>query len=667
MALQFKQRILSFTKEYSHLFFLPICFMIVIRVFEYTMMLPDTMDLSKPLLRGFSYSIEYDLIFIAVAYLVLFPLFLGIWSLSKKAHTIVFYSLFTCFLVLHLALNHFFWTGRTLLDKVIFFFSFDELVHVVSTESSSFSGGYFWVYLLVSVGLLVAIFFYQRLIQEKRYFRYVTYLFCLLSIGLFIGRGTMSPVKKKFKNQFEVHLYSSKPTYFFKSIYRYSMTSHVSDITYEEALERFKAAFHSEDVDFIEGYPFLYKTSEFHVIEWEEYMDIDSNPNIVMIFAEGLSSSFLGKDSHFGNMMPFLDSLAGESLYWPNMLSNTDRTHGVFSSALAGLPHGFERGFLNFEDGNYPEHLSVSSLLKNKGYQNSFFYGGWSGFDHYDVFLWQNGFEHFFDKHAIRDSLRFSHIPINTTGNGWGYHDHDLMEVYFDVLDSRSTTPYFDVVLTLDLHPPYRIPGQERFSEKIDSLDIRLHDIEASKDVVSTVLYTDDFFRKFFEHYSKLPEYENTVFMIMGDHNLQNLGFKNDLDMYHVPFILYSPNLKQAQQFETIVSHWDVAPTLYSLMRNMGGKINNTHWLGKGVRFENELSAPTPIFTGNFKGEINGVVYRDKYYRDGRLYGIKPGLHLDEITDAPDVLNEYEQLLQSYIFLNNFVMTQDVIYNRVVK
>src|SRR5690606_25997944 len=109
-------------------------------------------------------------------------------------------------------------------------------------------------------------------------------------------------------------------------------------------------------------HPMLRNSSDLNKNDWSDYIELEKSPNVVFIIAEGLSAQFMEKNGTYSGLTPFLDSLSKKSLYWPNMLSITDRTHGVFSAALAGLPHGFERGFLNYT-GEFPNYLSLPHLL----------------------------------------------------------------------------------------------------------------------------------------------------------------------------------------------------------------------------------------------------------------------------------------------------------------
>lgn len=63
-------------------------------------------------------------------------------------------------------------------------------------------------------------------------------------------------------------------------------------------------------------------------------------PNLVFIVFEGLGTAFLGEENAYGGFTPFVDSLSQESLYWPNTLSTTGRTHhGCGRSPSTPLHH----------------------------------------------------------------------------------------------------------------------------------------------------------------------------------------------------------------------------------------------------------------------------------------------------------------------------------------
>src|SRR5690606_41349715 len=61
-------------------------------------------------------------------------------------------------------------------------------------------------------------------------------------------------------------------------------------------------------------------------------------PNLVVIVVEGLGRSFSGPDAALGSFTPFLDELAGRSLYFDNFMANQGRTFGVLPALFGSLP-----------------------------------------------------------------------------------------------------------------------------------------------------------------------------------------------------------------------------------------------------------------------------------------------------------------------------------------
>jgi phosphoglycerol transferase MdoB-like AlkP superfamily enzyme len=49
--------------------------------------------------------------------------------------------------------------------------------------------------------------------------------------------------------------------------------------------------------------------------------------------------------------------------------------------------------------------------------------------------------------------------------------------------------------------------------------------------------------RGFFDAYSKRSDFNNTIFLITGDHRMPEIPMSDKIDRYHVPLIVYSPML----------------------------------------------------------------------------------------------------------------------------
>lgn len=654
---------IAFWKSYTSLFLIPIILFVALRIVEYCILIENLQSLHNPF-RSFTYSVEFDLIFIAFYYLSFFLLFFILYLVSKRLYYFTFLFLLVVLSFIYLALNQFFYTSDLLLDKTVFFFNWRELQIILGGESGGVLGAFFWLYLAAIVVLVLGIWVILPKLKKNRKVRIVAQILTIVCLCLLLFRGESHPKPLHQYSHYETQLHTSKMTYFFSSL---------GNLFFDESLNT------EAKLDYIKTYrkmvgrenyfeklelPFVYPVNELKKNDWSNYIDQhDKVENVVFIIAEGLSSRFSGEDARFGSMTPFLDSLSKKSLYWPNMLSITDRTHGIFAASLAGLSHGFERGFLNYT-GKKPSYISLPRILKKQGYSLNFIYGGWSYFDNYHSFLKQNAFDSIVNEDYIQ---KYFNLKRSSSENefSWGIHDHATVDAYFQFMNShKSPSPYFNIYLTLSLHTPYDIPKKSFYIEKSKKAlpHISTEFFEANKDVISTVYYADHSLQRFFKEYSKREDFKETIFVIMGDHSVKAMDLHSELGTYHVPFILYSPKIKKPQKFNEIISHWDFPAILFDVLPSLNWSAEDdlTHWLGEGVSFSDDLSAEKPIFLGTFKGEITGVVWNEYALIHDRLYKIKDGLELELYEDAEITLS-MSKLLKTYIWLNRYSIENDKI------
>ena len=386
-------------------------------------------------------------------------------------------------------------------------------------------------------------------------------------------------------------------------------------------------------------------------------------PNIVIIMVEGLGSDFMGNNS-YGGFTPFLDSLTSKSLYWENFVSNTGRTFGVASSLLASLPYG-EKGFL--EMGTLPSHISLLSVLKANDYTTSYYCGDDSSFDRKINFLEYNEVDH------VTDVKKFGPGYVKTKENAggfsWGYPDAEIFKKTLSELDNKKM-PRLDVIMTLSNHEPFSFPSKEVYLEKVDNilntnrrLDAIKGQVGTYKDIFAALLYTDTSIKNFMEAYSKRAEYQNTIFIITGDHRLIPIPQKDELCRFHVPLIIYSPMLKKAEKFKSVSSHWDVTPSLLAFLMN-NYKFNTlakTAWMGDGLDTAKEFRNIHKIPLMRYKGSINDYIYKDYMYSGGELYKIDENFETSKVYDE-SLAQTIADSLSSFKRLNAYLTKKNKIF-----
>lgn len=320
---------------------------------------------------------------------------------------------------------------------------------------------------------------------------------------------------------------------------------------------KFYSAFTQKELDFFQFYP----TINQQVAETDFLKQFDpptlirninpENPevrkNVVLISIESLSAEF---SQHYGNeqkIMPFLDSLADQSLMFTNLYATGNRTvRGLEALTLCIPPTAGESVV---KRANNKNKFSTGSVFKSKGYDVKFLYGGYSYFDNMEDFYKGNGYE-------IVDRNNFKPNEISFA-NVWGVSDEDMAKKAIQVMnaEAKSGKPFFHHWMTVSNHRPFTYP-----EGRID-----IPGTAKSRD--GGVKYTDYSIRKFFQMAKKQPWYKNTVFVVVADHCASSAG-KTELpmDKYRIPGFIFSEGFIEPQKFSKTMSQIDVMPTLIGLL-----------------------------------------------------------------------------------------------------
>lgn len=269
--------------------------------------------------------------------------------------------------------------------------------------------------------------------------------------------------------------------------------------------------------------------------------------NVVLISVESLSGNYL---KHFGNtenITPYLDSLIPHGLWFNQFYASGTRTvRGLEALSLAIAPTPGQ-SIVRRPDND--DMFTMGSVLKAKGYDVKYIYGGNSFFDNMGKFF-SNSSYIVLDKRDIPDSL------IHTT-TAWGADDEASFNFTLQQCDKsfNSGRPFFNHVMTVSNHRPYIYP------------EGRIDISPSSQTVQGAVKYTDYAINKFIKDAQHKPWFNNTMFVIVADHCAKSAG-KTDLPVnrYHIPCIIYAPELIKPAIEDRLVSQIDLAPTILGLM-----------------------------------------------------------------------------------------------------
>lgn len=269
--------------------------------------------------------------------------------------------------------------------------------------------------------------------------------------------------------------------------------------------------------------------------------------NIVLISVESLSGDYL---AHFGNtenITPCLDSLIPHGLWFNQFYASGTRTVRGLEALSLAIPPTPGQSIVRRPDND--DMFTMGSVLKAKGYDVKYIYGGNSFFDNMGKFFSNSSYT-VLDKRDIPDSL----IHVTTA---WGADDEASFNFTLQQCDNsfKNGKLFFNHIMTVSNHRPYIYPeGRIDISPTYQSIQ-------------GAVKYTDYAINKFLKDAQHKPWFNNTLFVIVADHCSKSAG-KTDLPVnrYHIPCIIYAPQLIKPAIENRLVSQIDLAPTILGLL-----------------------------------------------------------------------------------------------------
>ncbi|HEY9221348.1 MAG TPA: sulfatase-like hydrolase/transferase [Lutibacter sp.] len=286
----------------------------------------------------------------------------------------------------------------------------------------------------------------------------------------------------------------------------------------------------------------------------------EQRPNVIFIGLESMSADFMKRFGNEKNLVPAIDSLAKESIFFTNLLATGTRTIRGIEAIAMSIPPTPGRSIVKRE--NNDNLFTIGEVFKQKGYTRTFFYGGDGHFDNLNVFFGNNGFNIVDRKNKLRVNGRF---PVQRTQikddevtfeNAWGVCDGDLYDKVLREADKQYQLkkPFFNFVMTSSNHKPYTYPNG-------------VVDIPSGENREGALKYTDWSFRKFFEEAKNKPWFKNTVFVIMADHAAYSAGRTEiDIESYHIPAFIFNLKNKNPEEVNKLSSQIDIFPTLFGYL-----------------------------------------------------------------------------------------------------
>lgn len=298
----------------------------------------------------------------------------------------------------------------------------------------------------------------------------------------------------------------------------------------------------------------------------DENFGIASGKNVIIIQVEALQSFPIGKEYDGQEITPFLNSLKETNSFFFNNYfyqvgaGNTSDAEFAVNNSI--LPSSSDASYEAYYNNTYH---GLPYILKENGYTSANAFHAFNGeFWNRDVAYVNQGFDNYYS------SKDYEH---NET-IGMGLSDNEFL---FQVADKMKyiEKPFYSFIITLSSHHPFQLPREK---QKIALRNE--HQDTLFGNYINAVNYVDSSLENFFNKLKKLDLYDDSIFIIYGDHfgianyNTESAEYASELighsfgveDMFHVPLLIHIPSMESSKEISTVGGHIDVLPTLLHLL-----------------------------------------------------------------------------------------------------
>jgi len=276
--------------------------------------------------------------------------------------------------------------------------------------------------------------------------------------------------------------------------------------------------------------------------------------NVALIFLESTRAQSTTAYNEEIDTTPFLDELSEESLMAERAHAVVPHTSKALLATICGVDPPLDTKKTESEPGIVPARC-LPELLGDQGYESAFFQSATKTFERRPQLVDNFGYDFF---RGLEGMDRTGYQKVNY----FGYEDEVMLPSSREWLEENGDDgPFMTTYLTVTPHHNYVVPA--RYGTKKYSSDPELNRY------LNTVRYQDFFLEKLFEQYKDMDLYEETVFVILGDHGegFGEHGLKqHDNTIYqeglHIPLLVHDPKDPEPRRVEENVSELDVLPTV---------------------------------------------------------------------------------------------------------
>ena len=313
----------------------------------------------------------------------------------------------------------------------------------------------------------------------------------------------------------------------------------------DEAIARTQKILNLTPADLIDpNYPLLRR-------EKTHFTNNGQAKNLVVIIEESLGVQYVAASGGARpDITPNLNRLAQEGILFSHLYASGTRSVRGMEAIVGGfLP--IPGSSVLKRNLSQKEFFSLARLLKSRGYDSSFLYGGEKRFDNMGSWYYGNGFKRIIDEPLFN----------NPVYHGiWGVCDEDLV-VRADeefVKLKKQNRPFVSVLFTTTNHTPFEFP--EGRITPVDGVAL------ASEE--NAVKFADFALGKFFSLAKEHGYYDDTIFVVIADHNVRVRSSPNGVmpvDNYRIFGLILGGGVEPLR-YDRVTTQMDVMATAVDLL-----------------------------------------------------------------------------------------------------
>jgi lipoteichoic acid synthase len=293
--------------------------------------------------------------------------------------------------------------------------------------------------------------------------------------------------------------------------------------------------------------------------------------NVVLIHLESVRARSVTPYNEELRTTPFLDELSKESLLAERAYTVVPHTSKAVTSVNCGIEPHLVRKITEAEPGGVLARC-LPELLEEQGYNTVWFSSATEHFEDRRDLVQNFGYEEFYPLETM-DKEGFQR------SNYFGYEDDIMLKPSREWLEEHRDKPFLATYLGVTGHHDYRPLTRYGFKDFAEKDGLNRYQNE--------VRYLDFFVKNVIEQYKDLGLYEDTIFIIYGDHG-EGFGehglYQHDNTIYEeglrIPLIVHDPGRFQGERVGTLTNQLDILPTVFDLL---GYKVTGGEYPGRSL------------------------------------------------------------------------------------